>query len=180
MQLAIATAAEEPFPQSMHKLALKPLGMTKSTYQQPLPEKLANTAASGHDQVGKPVPGKWHVYPEMAAAGLWTTASDVARYIIAVQSAFEGHSDAKLSQGLTRQMLTRQSRNGPGLGLFVFSNAAGSGFGHTGSNRGFRCKLTATSARKDGFGLVIMTNSDNGPKLFMPVEKLVQESLKKP
>ena len=34
------------------------------------------------DRSGKKVEGDWHVYPEMAAAGLWTTPRDLANYLL--------------------------------------------------------------------------------------------------
>src|SRR5499425_546670 len=72
-QLAIMDIEKKPFPQIAQETVLGPLGMTNSTYSQPLPAETREKAASGHRGYGEPVEGKIHVYPEMAAAGLWTT-----------------------------------------------------------------------------------------------------------
>ena len=83
--------------------------MRRSTYQQPLPPDLAAQTASGHYGDRRAVEGKWHVYPEMAAAGLWTTATDLARFAIEIQQSLAGKSSKVLSQATTRQMLTMES-----------------------------------------------------------------------
>jgi CubicO group peptidase (beta-lactamase class C family) len=58
--------------------------MTHSTYSQPLPDAIRKSAASGYRGNGKVVDGKIHIYPEMAAAGLWTTPTDLAKFAIEV------------------------------------------------------------------------------------------------
>jgi len=85
MQLLVSDVAGEPFADVMRATVLNPIGMRSSTYEQPLPEPLHERAAAGYRADGTKVEGGWHVYPEMAAAGLWTTPSDLARYIIAIQ-----------------------------------------------------------------------------------------------
>src|SRR5207249_4962706 len=92
----------------MRELVLEPLGMRSSTYENPLPERLWDQAATGHRAGAKPVSGYWHVYPEMAAAGLWTTASDLARCAIGVQQCHVGTRGALLSRTLTQEMLEPQ------------------------------------------------------------------------
>src|SRR6202000_346163 len=87
----------EPFPKFMSDTVLKPMGMTNSTYEQPLPQAMSAAAATGYYATGREVPGRWHIYPEMAAAGLWTTPSDLARFAIGVQEAAAGRSGQTLS-----------------------------------------------------------------------------------
>ena len=87
----------------MDKEVLKPLGMQHSSYQQPP----TNTArlATGYYEDGRPVKGKYHVYPEQAAAGLWTTPSDLALYIIECQLAFKGKSSKVLNKGMMQKRM---------------------------------------------------------------------------
>lgn len=92
LQLLLSDQSGMPFPVLMRDSVLKPLQMNQSTYEQPLPESLSTKAASGYDRTGKKVEGDWHVYPEMAAAGLWTTPRDLAKYVIAVQNANLGRT----------------------------------------------------------------------------------------
>lgn len=139
-------------------------------------------AASGHLGRGSilwngpVVGGEWHVYPEQAAAGLWTTPSDLARFLIAVQKAHAGEPDAILNHKLARDMLTPQKNSQAGLGLFL-SNADDDGtFDHGGANKGFRCRLLA--GKKNGNGIVVMTNSDNGSAMIDQAIRLVSQCFK--
>lgn len=171
VQQVVIVAGKKPFADTLQTLVLTPLKMQDSTYQQPLPDMWTSRAAAGHDNAGQVVEGKWHVYPEMAAAGLWTTPSDLARFVIAVQSSFAGKPKALLNKQLARDMLKAQVNDGPGLGLFVSGDARSGRFSHTGINFGFRCSLLATKV--PGSGVIIMTNSDNGDKLYAPIQQLV-------
>ncbi|HMB29148.1 MAG TPA: serine hydrolase domain-containing protein, partial [Blastocatellia bacterium] len=97
-QLAIMDIEKKPYPQIAQETVLGPLGMTDSTYSQPLPAETRKKAASGHRGDGKPVEGKIHVYPEMAAAGLWTTPTDLAKFAIEVQLSLADKSNKVLSK----------------------------------------------------------------------------------
>src|SRR5437868_7976514 len=89
-QLALTDILGKPFPRIMRELVLDPLGMSNSTYEQPLPPEREKQAARAHSGSGLRMDAPWHVYPEMAAAGLWTTPTDLARLLIEVQLALLG------------------------------------------------------------------------------------------
>src|SRR5919108_1750591 len=108
MQQVLVDVSGKSFPELMRTKVLNPLGMTRSTYEQPLPPHLLGTAASGHRSDGTVVPGKWHTYPEMAAAGLWTTPTDLARYAIEIQLSRAGRSNKILSTAIVNEMLSPQ------------------------------------------------------------------------
>lgn len=164
LQQLLTDVMHLPFPELMRELVLNPLGMGHSTYEQPLPAQQAKTAAAGHRANGKPVPGDWHVYPEMAAAGLWTTPSDLARLAVELQCAREGRSHRLLSTQMVMQLLTPQShdveRGDMGLGVFVQGTGSNGRFGHPGDNTGFTSYWV--SLMQGGRGCILMTNSDNG------------------
>lgn len=101
---------EEPFSALMDETVLKKLNMTQSTYEQTLPAGLYAQAAIGYAPNGQRPPFKWFIHPEMAAAGLWTTPSDLARFAIELQQAYAGKSKRILSREMVRQMLTKQGR----------------------------------------------------------------------
>ena len=162
MQLLLTDVTGEPFPQLLKNSVLEKIGMQHSTYQQPLPPDWAVNAASGYRDNGEAVPGKWHVYPEMAAAGLWTTASDLARFAIEIQKSRAGRSNRVLSREMTNQMLTRQI-DGAGLGLMLGGTDQAPRFSHGGADEGFQAFLIGTL--DSGQGAVVMTNSDNGIRL---------------
>jgi hypothetical protein len=120
----------------------------------------ATVAATGHREDGVPLQGKWHVYPEMAAAGLWTTPADLCRLAITVQRAIGGVDEAFLRRDVARAMLTRQFGSELGLGFFLEGTDATLRFSHGGGNEGFRCYLVAYADRPQG--AAVMTNADGG------------------
>lgn len=157
VQQAMIDRAGQPFDAILRELVLAPLGMTASTYAQPLPSDLAPNAARPHDEDGKPYPGGAHTYPEQAAAGLWTTPNDLARFASAIQQCAAGATGGVLTPAMTRTML-QPVKNNYALGLSI--QDGGKGFSHGGSNEGFKAVFYAAVA--DGSGAVILTNGDNG------------------
>ena len=170
VQQALVDVEGKPFPQILSETVLKPLGMSASTYEQPLPPGLLKSAAAGHDATGRPIPGKRHTYPEMAAAGLWTTPSDLARFALGLERALEGKPGAVLSKEMALKMVT------PGLGDYALGlgvNKRGPAFyfTHSGGNEGFRCLLIAH--REKGYGAAIMTNADGGDQIMPEVVRAI-------
>jgi CubicO group peptidase (beta-lactamase class C family) len=159
MQLLMTDVTGEPFPSLMRRLVLDPIGMTASTYEQPLPASRATEAATGYRSGGRAVVGRYHTYPEMAAAGLWTTPTDLARVIIEVQRSLADASNKVLSREMTLMMLTRGVGT-HGLGPGIDGAGDSLRFGHGGANEGFRAMFAGLATR--GQGAVVMTNSDNG------------------
>jgi CubicO group peptidase (beta-lactamase class C family) len=172
-QLLLTEVTGVPFADYMRQQVLEPLHMTHSTYQQPLPEMLADQAATGHRAKAQPIAGNWHVYPEMAAAGLWTTPSDLAQVVIDVASTAAGRKGKLLSPGMIAEMLTVQ-KGTYGLGFALKGEARSQSFSHGGSNEGFRCLLVGFIAT--GQGAVIMTNSDTGSALVPQVLAVVSQA----
>jgi len=165
MQQMILDVTREPFPKFMKDTVLEPLGMTNSTYQQPPPSAMAAATAAGVFGDGRAVKDRWHVYPEMAAAGLWTTASDLAQFTIGVQQSFAGESNPVLSQELTRQMLTVQNpalSSTDGLGVFRSGNGKGLRFWHDGRNAGFDAFMIGFPNVRLGAVIMINANDDTG------------------
>lgn len=159
-QLAITDIEKKPYPQIAKETVLEPLNMTSSTYEQPLPEETRKKAASGYRPNGKVVEGKIHIYPEMAAAGLWTTPSDLAKFAIEVQLSLAGKSNKVLSKEMTAKMVTPFFDDFVGLGFFIQKHGAATYFGHDGADEGFRAQLLVN--RDKGYGAAVMVNSDNG------------------
>jgi CubicO group peptidase (beta-lactamase class C family) len=160
-QLMMTEVVGKPFAEFMHQAVLEKAGMGHSTYKQPLPARLTSVAASGYRSNGNAVPGKYHTYPEMAAAGLWTTPSDLARFAIEIQKSREGRSNIILKQATVEEIL-HEEKQGYGLGFSLPVNNGTKEFGHGGANDGFQALMSATF---DGQGFVVMTNSGNGSQL---------------
>jgi CubicO group peptidase (beta-lactamase class C family) len=163
LQQLLVDATGKPFPQLARELVFEPLGMRDSTYEQPLPASRWDQAVAGHRTGGGVVEGKWHVYPEMAAAGLWTTPTDLARLVVDIQAARAGKPHTILSRDIVHEMLTPRI-GGRGLGFALAGSGASARFLHKGDDQGFTCGLVAYRDR--GLGAVVMTNSDEGGPLL--------------
>ena len=161
MQLLVGDVTGKPFHQYMRDAVLGPAGMSRSTYEQPLPPERAAETASGYYADRTAVSGKWHVYPEMAAAGLWTTPTDLARFAVEVQQALAGKSNKIISQTMARQQLTVQLSNF-GLGLALSGSGAARTFGHNGRDEGFDALLLAFAETRQGLVVMINANDNSG------------------
>jgi CubicO group peptidase (beta-lactamase class C family) len=163
-QMIVMDITKEPYDIYMQKNVLDPLGMNASSYKQPPSADKEKLLSTGYKPDGSEVPGKYHIYPEQAAAGLWTNPTDLCRYIIETQLSWQGKSSKVLTPEMTRLRLTPVLEDAA-LGTFVNSRGTGSlkYFNHNGGNEGFSC--TSIGCRDNGEGVVIMTNSDNGSPL---------------
>jgi CubicO group peptidase (beta-lactamase class C family) len=157
MQQLLMDVTGQPFPELMKRLVLAPAGMTLSTYEQPLPEARWSEAASGHDGEGAVIKGKWPIQPEMAAGGLWTTPTDLARWALEITKAWTGNGSKLFSKSIATEMLTVEKAP-YGLGVEVQGTGPSLEFSHAGSNSGFRALVVMLPAV--GKGAVIMANGD--------------------
>ncbi len=157
LQLMLEDVNEDKFANIMKQQVLTPLNMAASTFTVPLPEKFHSVAATGYRKNRKEVKGKWHNHPEQAAASLWTTPTDLSKYIIAINDIHDGKRDDIISQELINEMLTPGLKN-RGLGPVITQD--GLRWAHGGANQGFRSMIRSWFA--ENHGIVIMLNSDNG------------------
>jgi CubicO group peptidase (beta-lactamase class C family) len=171
MQLALTELTGRPFAELMQSTVLRPLDMTDSTYEQPPPPALAARAARAHNGQGRGMPDPWHIYPEQAAAGLWTTPSDLAKFVIEVQKAVSGPRGKVLTQGSAHEMVSPVGVGPFAVGLTIQKQGEGWYLSHGGSNWGFRANMVG-HVRK-GYGMVIMTNGDNGHAVASEIEARV-------
>jgi CubicO group peptidase (beta-lactamase class C family) len=170
MQQLLEDVTGETFPELMRRLVLDPAGMVSSSYEQPLPPERAALAAKAHNEEGRPFNDIWHIYPEMAAAGLWTTPTDLARLALAVQAAHRGDEGGILSQDMTVAQLT-PTMDDQGLGFGVSGTGPEARFSHGGSNFGFKAYFLAFV--EGGRGVMVMTNGDRGRRLRDEVREAV-------
>jgi CubicO group peptidase (beta-lactamase class C family) len=153
MQQLLIDVSRESFPKLLRDTVLAPIGMSHSTYDQPLPPELAK---------GERIPGDAHTYPEMAAAGLWTTPSDLAKYIIETQLSLQNKAKHVLSRDFTAQMLTPGKGNW-GLGVELGGAASNPYFTHGGVNEGFQSLFVGYE--HTGEGAIVMTNAVGGMQI---------------
>lgn len=169
-ELLMQEASGLPFADLMLKSVLEPVGMDHSTYEQPLPNDKIGSAALGYRANGQLVDGGFHVYPEQAPAGLWTTPSDLAKLAIELQYEDAGRSARILNPLLARTMLTPVLGD-YGLGVNLPSEGPRR-FGHGGANEGYRADFVAILGDKRQ-GYVIMTNSDTGADLAAEIARAI-------
>ena len=174
MQQALSDARKRPFADIMRDEVLRPLGMTRSTFEQPLPASFDQNAARAHSRDGKAMGAKWRVHPEQAAAGLWTTPSDLARVVIEVQRAAAGQSSRVLSRATAQEMLSPVGVGDYAVGFAIQKMGQGWYFAHGGSNWGFRGALLAHKVK--GYGLVILTNADQGGAVASELSRRIQRA----
>ncbi len=159
MQQMVIDASGKTFPAAMKELIFDPLGMEHSTYAQPLEGAQLALAATGYLPDGEMTKGERHTYPEMAAAGLWTTSEDLAKFAIDLQETYAGTSTKVLSTKMGKKMLTPFVTEFIGLGVFINNKKDEVYFGHGGWDEGFSSELMAH--RDKGYGVVILTNSNH-------------------
>jgi CubicO group peptidase (beta-lactamase class C family) len=172
-QLALTDAVGKPFEQIAREWILNPIGMTNSTYEQPLPVPRQKQAARAHDRNGARRADPWHIYPEQAAAGLWTTPTDLAKFIIEVQLSLFGRSNRVLSKASMLEMVTPVGVGPFAVGFQMEKQGEGWYFMHGGSNWGFQCDMIGH--RVKGYGMAIMTNSDSGGALIQELRKRIEQ-----
>ncbi|HVL68747.1 MAG TPA: serine hydrolase domain-containing protein [Vicinamibacterales bacterium] len=182
VQLALSEATGKAFPDLMRELVLGPAGMKNSAFEQPLSEERDRNAARAHSGRGAAMGPKWHVYPELAAAGLWTTPADLATLGIEIQKALLGRSSV-LSRAAALELVSPVGTGQFAVGFAVERRGEGWYFMHGGSNWGFQCNLVLH--RLKGYGFAIMTNSDSGGALIRELEARIAaaynwDSLDKP
>jgi CubicO group peptidase (beta-lactamase class C family) len=153
-QLALEDVGGRSFSTLADSEIFKPLGMRHSAYAQPLSGLIARNAASGHND-GKVIPGRYHVYPELGPAGLWTSAADLALLLLDLQKSANGNQARLLSSGMTKAML-KPVKGGWGLGPALFGSGPGRRFAHDGVNEGFQSTMVAYVEK--GEGVIILTN----------------------
>ncbi|HVS91625.1 MAG TPA: serine hydrolase [Mucilaginibacter sp.] len=159
-QLIVTNVTHEPYEKFMHDNVLAPMDMTSSSYSQFPPRDKRKLYATGYTTDGKAIEGRYHIYPAMAAAGLWTNPTDLAKYIIETQLAYEGKSVKVLNQQMTQVRLTPYIDDKAALGVFIEGDGGTKYFSHGGANEGFRSQYYGSL--DGGNGVVVMVNSDNG------------------
>jgi CubicO group peptidase (beta-lactamase class C family) len=158
-QLIVMDITHEPYDRYMRDKVLMPLGMTSSFFSPPLPVDVRPLLATGYQMNGAPIKGKYHIYPEVAGAGLWTNPTDLCKYIIETQLSYEGKSAKVLKEKYTRLRLTPYIDSSAALGVFIDDFHGNHYFQHSGAGEGFRCQYYGSV--EGGEGVVVMLNSDN-------------------
>ncbi len=172
MEKAVEDVSGQPLDEFLTKSIFTSLGMNNSTYEQPISEKNQENISAAYDGEGGMIDGLWHNYPEQAAAGLWTTPSDLAMYCIEIQKIANGKENGILKSSTVNEMLTKHD-NDWGLGPSLKFDQDSLMFSHGGKNAGFTNNMVAYAYL--GHAVIIMTNADNGGSLIHEVQNAIEE-----
>ncbi len=159
-------------PQHMHDLVLAPLGMSRSTFEQPLPASMAHNAASGYVPDGSMTVGKWHIYPEISPDGLWTTATDLAHFVIDLQKTIATDSGKVLSRATVLQMVEPYLDPNTAVGLMLDYKGSERYFEHGGWNEGFCGQIYGHV--KNGKGAVVLINANQPAFMFEVIRSIAR------
>lgn len=171
VQMIVTEVTGRTFDELVRDLVLTPFGMVDSGFDQPLAPARRGRAAVAHDDAGNPVPGDHHVYPELQAAGLWTTVVDLARWVIGVQQILRGDRQGPISQQMAEVMITELGDGPFGLGPEMGGEGELRRFGHSGGNEGFRSQVDGLVHRP--VGAAILTNANGGTTLTGEIRRAV-------
>jgi len=174
LQVLIEDATGRALAELVQEIILDKLKMKNSTFVYPLPLAYLPQTTIAHNKEGEPIPGKWHRYPEQAAAGMWSTPSDLACLIVEVEKSYRGESNLVLSKQMTAEMITAQVGIG-GLGFNILMPDGKARFGHPGWNEGFHSFMVGELGTGQGFAW--MTNGENGRLLGREVTRGISEAL---
>lgn len=159
-------------PQHMRDLVLGPLGMSGSTYEQPLPASMAHNAASGYVPDGSMTVGKWHVYPEISPDGLWTTATDLAHFVIDLQKTLATDSGKVLTRATAMQMVEPFLDPTTAVGMMLDNKGSERYFEHGGWNEGFCGQIYGHV--KNGKGAVVLINANQPAFMFEVIRSIAR------
>nr|WP_229840617.1 non-ribosomal peptide synthetase [Streptomyces roseolilacinus] len=173
VQQVLADATGEPFDALMRRVVFEPFAMADSSFDQSFPERSGRPVAVGHGRDGRPLPGGWRRWPDTAAAGLWTTATDVARVLLEIRRSRLGRPLALLGADGAGQLLTPgHPHSAYGLGTVVDDLGSDTQFGHGGSGAGYHalamCRIGA------GTGFAVLTNGDAGAEAARHCVRLLE------
>jgi CubicO group peptidase (beta-lactamase class C family) len=163
VQALIQSKTGQRFEDALQTLVLRPATMDDSLFEQPLPISLWGRAARGHYNDGRELPGGWRVVPELAAGGLWSIPTDLAKLLIEISRAYRGLGSAVMHTNTAIEMLTPQNGGPYGLGGALGGSGRSLVVMKRGQNIGFQAFMLIFP--QTGQGLVIMTGSDNGSTL---------------
>jgi CubicO group peptidase (beta-lactamase class C family) len=158
VQAALEDVTRTPFSDLAAREILRPLGMTRSSFVQPPTAAILADAATGHHQ-GRPFKDKFYIDPELAAAGLWATPSDLGRFLSDIRAAAAGES-GHLVKPQTASGMLKPVAGDWGLGFEFFGDGPDRLFGHGGVNWGYISQMQIDP--QSGDGIVIMTNGEQG------------------
>lgn len=158
LQVLVEDLTGKAYPAYIQGAVFQPLGMTNSFYSVNQKGK-EDQLATAHFANGKPLKNKYQHYPESAAAGVWTTPTDLSKLMIDLMLSMRGDADHLLKPATVQDMITPSVEGeNNALGLFIRKRGNQVFFEHGGSNEGFKAQFIGNI--KTGQGAIVMTNGE--------------------
>ncbi|PTB87280.1 hypothetical protein C9928_00730 [Pseudidiomarina aestuarii] len=158
------------FEAAVQDAIFKPLGLSSSSFEQPIPEALMARRASGYTEQLSAYP--YQLYPFKGAGGVWTTPTDLAHFVMTLIEDYHTGQDTLISQELAADMFARTPVR-LGFKKHYVDGSDDIVFDHWGSIPGFTSYLVGSVEHQQA--LVIMTNSDNGFNLMAAIARTVAQ-----
>ncbi|MEO1241464.1 MAG: serine hydrolase domain-containing protein [Pseudomonadota bacterium] len=173
-QVLVENVTGLSYPEAARKYLFEPLGMTRSTFVNPLPESHGDIARA-HDAQGAPaaLPRGWEAMPEMAASGLWTSVNDLSCFVLTLMESYHGENDF-LPQALIEDMMTRVPNSWHGLGPRLNGEGQTRVFHHGGANDSYRARIEGHL--NTGAGIILLTNGLRGIELNREVRRSAEDA----
>lgn len=173
LQKLLEDIDEKEFTAIVGNNIFEPLHMTSSTFDFYLPNKKFKDFASGHLKGNELMAGRYQIVQPLTFGSLWSTPSDLAKVLIEMQLTLKDSSNKIIDQKHTQLMVTpdRITQGKYGLGIYYEGRGGVKFFGHGGHNYGYISGMYGSPEK--GFGMVIMTNSENGWKAINKINKVV-------
>lgn len=165
----VAEVSGLPFDDYIEQNILAPLGMTRSTFREPLPKALAGDMSIGYKhENGVFEPQEFEYVHDFGPAGaLSSTAADMAKFMIAHLN--EGaYGEVRILERETARLMHSRvfsphpNLNGSGLGFYETWTNGRRVIGHGGDTFWFHSDLALLP--EDEVGLFVSYNSAEGPK----------------
>lgn len=181
LQMFLEDVTSQAYPELMRTLVLQPAGMTNSYFDNSLfinsPDKVALPYNADHQRFTK-APSASPIY---STGLLWTTPTDLAKFIIAIQKSLNT-PHGLLTQAQARSMVTPSSTPTRGLGFFISDKNGddhrnGKYFMHSGNNIGYLTILIGSLDGKNGAAIMINISPEWNAKDF-PQFEFIKDSLK--
>ncbi|MEM6803173.1 MAG: serine hydrolase domain-containing protein, partial [Bacteroidota bacterium] len=163
-----------PYHEAAEKYLFKPLGLERSSYENPLPESFTNIAKA-HNKKGEAValPRGYQAMPEQAASGLWTCPEDLIRILSAVMKSESSSEKGFLSREIVKDMIDPEQASEFGLGPKITYRDDYHMVSHGGSNESYKAQFVLFWKRKTGYA--IFTNGSNGTRLIRELEPFLEK-----
>lgn len=166
IQKLLMDVSNEEFNEIIDKLIFDPVGMENSSFKQPIPDKLKQRKAIGYTEELTPYP--YRLFPYQAAGGIWTTPTDLAKFMITLLNDYQKGTNKLISKEMAQTIFRKN------IGRYVFTLWNWGDdivFQHYGSNQGFNCFMYGSIDQNQG--IIVMTNSDNSFGIFDYIQRAV-------